>query len=104
MIETLNAYLVLGESVRDIAHRTGEDAASVRAALAAYGIRIDPGSIRDPVCEVVAQAGYISFSRFVERHGLDPLRDQAKLLGVSRFALERLHGCLRQLAESRERS
>lgn len=104
MNDLLTAYLVQGESVRDIAQRTGEAHDVVRAKLAESGIKVDPGSIRDPVCEVVAQAGYISFSRFAEKHGLDPLGDQARLLGVSRFALEKIHECLRQLAESRERT
>ena len=97
---SLYAYLVEGKSVRDLALESGESEAAVRAALSSLGIRIEPGSIRDPVCAAVAWRGYISFSEFARRHGLEPLADQAVLLGVQRSALEKLHDQLRKLAEA----
>lgn len=95
----LRAYLVEGKSVRDIVNDTGVSEATVRASLSALGIRIDPDSIRDPVCAAVAWQGYISFSEFARHHGLEPLADQAALLGVQRSALEKLHDSLRKLVE-----
>lgn len=97
---TLYAYLVEGKSIRDIALQSGDTESVVRSALGGLGIRVDPDSIRDPVCASVAWQGYISFSEFARRHGLEPLADQAALLGVQRSALEKLHDSLRELVES----
>lgn len=95
----LERYLIGGESVRDIALRTAAAEDHVRAVLASHGLRVPSDEIRDPVCAAVAWRGYISFGEFVRRHGLEPLAEQAELLGVATSSLEKMHEFFRQLAK-----
>lgn len=101
MTRLLERYFVDGLSVPEIAEADNMLCEEVEADLRQGGVSIPPGHAVDAVTAALQSHGYRSFHQFVVQHGfLEPVKDQARRLGVSRYVLSKLYDAYREFISS----
>lgn len=101
MTLTLERYFFDGKSISEIAEIDDMLYEDVEADLREGGVSIPPGHDVDAVTAALKVRGYKSFHQFVSQHGfLEPVKDQARRLGVSRYVLSKLYDAYREFISS----
>lgn len=99
-MRTLDHYFFNGNTVDEIAEIEGSDRATVISTLREAGLSIQDDAQADAATEAILDSGYYSFQDYVQRRGLEPLKNQARELGVTRGALAKAHDAFRHYLRS----
>lgn len=102
-MNVLEGYLVRGFDVAQLVEQ-GVPETEVRVALRNGGVSLSEDEVLDCVSAAVHRLGYDSFAAFMRENQLSSLRDQARLLGVSRHALAKLHDAYRKFVTAEHSS
>ncbi len=99
-MRTLDHYFINGNTIDEIADIEGTTRAEVVNILRAAGLSIQDDAQADAATEAILESGFYSFQDYVQRKGLEPLKNQARELGVTRGALAKAHDAFRHYLRS----
>lgn len=95
-MNTLEAYFIDGLDVNEIAKKGDLTVEEVVDSLREAGVGVPHGSTLDSVTAALKAQGFMSFHRFVLHSGaLNPIKYQARQIGVSRHVLAKFYDAYR---------